>query len=255
MAEKQGMSMEPNRARFYNIIYETTFDEHERYNIGTYKEKKLHIILKKYFEEDPQYHEVKVNGFIADVCRDGGIVEIETSGFSGLGPKLEAYLPEYRVTLVHPLAAKKYVSWIDPETSEISPRKKSPKKETVYDTLFELVRILPYVNHVNLTIAAPLLEIDEYRMLDGWSRDRKRGSNRYERVPVDLIDIVTLQTDEDFRSCIPELLGETFTAKEFCKAAKVNERIGRGVMKVLETRGVLTKTGEKQGRSQLWMRR
>ena len=33
------MTMEPNRARFYNIIYETTFDEHERYNIGTYMEK------------------------------------------------------------------------------------------------------------------------------------------------------------------------------------------------------------------------
>ncbi len=247
--------MEPNRARFYNTIYSTTFDDHQRYNIGTYKEKKLHIILKKYFEEDSRYHEVKVNGFIADVCRDGEIIEIETSGFSGLGPKLEAYLPDYRVTLVHPLSAKKYVSWIDPETSEISPRKKSPKKETVYDTLFELVRILPYVNHENLTVASPMLEIDEYRMLDGWSRDRKRGSNRYERVPVDLIDMVTLHTDEDFRRQIPEILDEKFTAKEFCKAAKVSERIGRGVMKVLENRGVLEKTEEKQGRSQLWMRR
>lgn len=247
------MSMEPNRARFYNIIYNTTFDEHERYNIGTYKEKKLHIILKKYFEEDPAYHEIRVNGFIADVCRDGVITEIETSGFSGLGPKLEAYLPEYRVNLVYPLAAVKYVSWIDPETSEISPRKKSPKKANVCDAIFELVRILPYVNSANLTVAAPLLEIDEYRMLDGWSRDRKRGSNRYERVPVDLIDLVTLTTDDDYRAQIPGSLPEQFTAKEFCKAIRRDERIGRGVMKVLETRGVLMKT-EKQGRSQLWMR-
>ena len=247
------MSMEPNRARFYNIIYNTTFDEHERYNIGTYKEKKLHIILKKYFEEDTAYHEIRVNGFIADVCRDGVITEIETSGFSGLCPKLEAYLPEYRVNLVYPLAAVKYVSWIDPETSEISPRKKSPKKANVYDAIFELVRILPHVNSTNLTVAAPMLEIDEYRMLDGWSRDRKRGSNRYERVPVDLLDIVTLTTDDDYRAQIPESLPEQFTAKEFCKAIRRDERIGRGVMKVLETRGVLTKT-EKQGRSQLWMR-
>ena len=247
------MIMEPNRAKFYNTIYETTLDEHERYNIGTYREKKLHIILKKYFEEDPAYHEIKVNGFIADVCRDGEITEIETSGFSGLGPKLEAYLPEYRVNLVHPLAAKKYVSWIDPETGEISPRKKSPKKEGVWDTVFELVRILPYVNHENLTVIAPMLEIDEYRRLDGWSRDRKRGSNRYERVPVELMEIAVLHTDDDYRAQIPEDLPERFTAKEFCKAIKRNERIGRGVMKVLETRGVLVRT-EKQGRSQLWMR-
>jgi hypothetical protein len=145
------------------------------------------------------------------------------------------------------------VSWIDPETSEISPRKASPKKAAVCDTLFELVRILPYVNHENLTVVAPLMEIDEYRMLDGWSKDRKRGSNRYERVPVDLIDIVTLHTDDDYRAQIPDILPERFTAKEFCKAIRRDERIGRGVMKVLETRGVLIK-GEKQGRSQLWMR-
>ncbi len=249
------MSVEFNRARFYSIIYDTTFDEHERYNIGTYKEKKLHIILKKYFEDDTALHEVKVNGFIADICRDGEILEIETSGFSGLGPKLEAYLPEYRVTLVHPLAALKYVSWIDPETSEISPRKRSPKKASVYDTLFEMVRILPFVNHENLTVLSPLLEIDEYRMLDGWSRDRKRGSNRYERVPVDLIGMELLHTDDDFRRYVPESLPGKFTVKEFCKAAKISERTGRGVMKVLEVRKILEKTDEKQGRSMLWMRR
>jgi len=249
------ITMEPNRAKFYKIIYGTTFDDHQRYNIGTYKEKKLHIILKRYFEEDTQFHEVKVNGFIADVCRDGEIVEIETSGFSGLKPKLEAYLPDYKVTLVHPLAARKYVSWIDPETGDISPRKKSPKKVSVYDTLFEMVRILPYVNHENLTVAIPMLEIDEYRMLDGWSRDRKRGSNRYERIPVDLLDLVTLHADEDFRRQIPGELGEKFTAGDFCRAAKVNERIGRGVLKVMEMRGILEKTEEKQGRSMLWKRR
>ena len=85
--------MEINRARFYNIIYNSTLEGHERYNIGTYKEKKLHIILKKYFEENPEFHEIKVNGFIADICRDGIITEIETSGFSGLGPQLAASLP------------------------------------------------------------------------------------------------------------------------------------------------------------------
>ncbi len=170
--------MELNKARFYNIIYSTTLSEHERYNIGTYKEKKLHIILKKYFESDSAYHEIQTNGFIADIRRDDRIIEIETSGFSGLKPKLEAYLPEYYVTLVYPLAAKRYISWIDPETQEISPRRLSPKKANVYDAVFELVRILPYVNDEKLCIAAPLLEVDEYRMLDGWSRDRKKGSNQ-----------------------------------------------------------------------------
>ena len=240
--------MEINKARFYNSIYGVTLSEHERYNIGTYKEKKMHIILKRFFEDDEQYHEVPTNGYIADIRRDGNIIEIETSGFSGLKPKLEAYLPEYQVTLVYPLAAKRYISWIDPETQEISARRLSPRKANVYDVLFELVRILPYVKNEKLTILAPLLEVDEYRMLDGWSRDRKKGSNRYERIPVDLIDIVELKSDADYRKYIPAEIGADFTVKEFSKAVKIQENRARGVVKVLEERGVVVNKG-KVGRS------
>lgn len=240
--------MELNKAHFYNIIYNTTFDEHERYNIGTYKEKKLHIMMKKYFEPDPQYHEIPTNGFIADIRRDGIITEIETSGFSGLKPKLEAYLDEYRVNLVYPMAAKRYISWIDPDTHEISARRQSPKKANAYDALFEMVRILPYVGHKNLTILAPLLEIDEYRVLNGWSRDRKKGSSRYERVPTDLFEILEFHTDDDFRRWIPETCGEDFTVNDFAKAAKIQISDARAVIKVMEQRGVIKFTG-KQGRA------
>ena len=104
--------MEINKAHFYSVVYDTTFDEHERFNIGTYKEKKLHIILKKYFEPDERYHEIPTNGYIADIRKDNNIIEIETSGFSGLKPKLDAYLPTFHVTLVYPVAAKRYISWI-----------------------------------------------------------------------------------------------------------------------------------------------
>lgn len=245
--------MELNKAHFYNIIYNTTFDEHERYNIGTYKEKKLHIMLKKYFEPNTDYHEVPTNGFIADIRRDDCITEIETSGFSGLKPKLEAYLPEYRVTLVYPLAAKRYVSWIDPDTHEISPRRQSPKKANAYDALFEMVRILPFVKNEKLTILAPMLEMDEYRMLDGWSRDRKRGSNRYERVPVDLYDILEFSTDDDYRRYIPENCTDDFTVKDFAQGAKLSARDAYAVVKVLEERGVIKNTG-KQGRAFHFMR-
>ena len=130
--------MELSRARFYRVVTEAAEEEHRRGGIGTYREKKLHLILKNYFEEDPACQEVPTAGFIADVRRGDEITEIETAGFSGLCPKLAAYLPDYRVRLVHPLAGKKYVSWIDPETAEISPRRLSPKKESAYDLLFEM---------------------------------------------------------------------------------------------------------------------
>ncbi|MGN1409967.1 MAG: hypothetical protein ACI4XJ_07300 [Eubacteriales bacterium] len=245
--------MEINKARFYSIVYDTTLSEHERFNIGTYKEKKLHIMLKKYFEPDSAFHEIPTNGYIADIRRDGVITEIETSGFCGLKPKLETYLPEFKVNLVFPMAQQKYISWIDPDTSEITPRKKSPKKANAYDLLFELVYILPFVKNENLTIIAPLLEIDEYRLLNGWSRDRKRGSSKYESIPTDIFGMIVLSDDDDYRRLIPEACGMEFTVPEFAKAAKLQSRRAYAVVKVLNERGVIKVCGKK-GRAVLYSR-
>ncbi len=250
---KISLSMEVNKALFYKIVYDATLDNHLRYNIGTYKEKKLHIILKRYFEGNPVYHEISVNGYIADICRDGVITEIETSGFSGLKPKLEAYLPDYRVRLVYPLAYAKYVSWINPDSGEISSRKKSPKKATAYHAIFEMVRILPYVNNKNLVVLAPLLEIDEYRLLNGWSRDKKRGSDRYERIPSEILDILEFSADADFIRYIPESCEDSFTLADFSKAAHIDARESNGVVRVLTERGLLKRVG-KRGNAYLYAR-
>ena len=246
MAEKPvNGTMDVNKARFYSILYETTFDPHERFNIGTYKEKNLHRILKRYFEEDPQYQEVPTCGFVADIRRDGIITEIETNSFTGLKPKLEAYLPEYTVRLVYPVAAKKTVSWIDPATGDITARRPSPKRATVYDAIFELVRLLPYVNHERLTVLAVLLEVDEYRFLDGWSRDRKRGSHRFERMPADLYGIEELSSNDDLRRFIPERCTAGFSTADFAEAARIPVERARGVMKVFEARGLIGRTGKR----------
>lgn len=242
-----------NKARFYNITYNLTFDVHQRFNIGTYKEKTLHLALKRYFEENNDYHEVPTNGFIADIRRDGVITEIETHGFSGLGPKLKAYLPEYKVNLVYPLAAKKYVSWIDPDTRQITSRRPSPKKENVYDAIFELVRILPHVKHENLNIVVMLLEMDEYKLLDGWSYDRKRGAHRFERIPIDVFDMIEISTDADYIKYIPESCTDRFTVKDFAKGAKIDTYTAQAVVKVMEARGVIEKLG-KEGRSFIYSR-
>ena len=192
-------------------------------------------------------------GFVADIRRGDEITEIETSGFSGLGPKLAAYLPEYRVTLVRPLAGKKRIFWIDPETREISGPNRSPKKEGVYDLLSEMVRILPFAAEKNLTVLGPVLEVDEYRTADGWGRDGKRGSHRFERIPVELTDMIALSSDADYRSRIPDALGESFRVRDFASEARIGADMARAVLKVMEARGVVKRIG-KDGRSILFGR-
>lgn len=247
------MRILPNKAHFYKLCCDFIGKEQERYNIGTYKEKKLHIIMKHYFEPNNDYHEVPFEGYIADIKRDSAITEIETHGFTGLNDKLSAFLPHCSVNLVYPVPYRKSVAWIEPETGAISPKRRSPKKTDVYDVLFEMVRIIKHINHPNLTVTAVLLEMDEYRLLNGWSKDRKRGSERYEMIPTDICDIISFQSSDDFEEFLPDGCTESFTAKEFAKSAKLSMRKVYGVIKVFEEKGLLKRTG-KRGRSNLFSR-
>lgn len=247
------MKIEPNRALFYKLCYDFIGREQDRFNIGTYKEKKLHIIMKHYFEPDNDYHEVPYQRYIADVKRDDRITEIQTTGFSRMNGKLAAFLPDCKVNLVYPVPYHKMVAWIDPETGDISKKRRSPKKKGIYDVLFEMVRIPDFICDPNLTVTAVLLEMDEYRMLNGWSRDRKRGSVRYEMIPTDICEILEFKTDADYAEAIPESCTEDFTAAEFAKAARISTGRVYGVMKVLEIRGLIQRTGKK-GRSNLFSR-
>ncbi len=242
-----------DKERFSRIIYDMTLAEHERFNIGTYKEKKLHRILKLYLEADTNCHEIPHAGFIADIKRENRIIEIETSGFTGLREKLDAYLPTCQVTLVYPMTAIRYLSWIDPATGDITPKRRTSKKETAADLLFECIYIADYLTHPNLTVSGICLEMQEYRMLDGWSKDKKKGSHRYERIPTDYLGYISLHGKEDYEALIPRSCTKDFTMKEFCAAMGTNMYTGRAVMKIFKNWGLLIESGKK-GRCLLYSR-
>ena len=240
-------------ARFYQAVYDTTTEEHARFNIGTYREKKLHLILKRYFEPDSAYHEIPCGGFVADVLRDGHITEIEANSLTGLHEKLDAYLPAYTVDVVYPLAAKRYVVWIDPETGAMTRKRQSPKKASVYDAIAECIRLRGDLTRPGLRILATFLEMEEYRLLDGWSRDRKKGSHRYERIPLELQRIVVLSDKASFARWIPPELSDPCTVREFAKAAHLTRDRARTVLTVFVSVGVMEKNG-KRGRELLYRR-
>ncbi len=136
--------------------------------------------------------------------------------------KLDCFLADYLVTIVYPIPKVKYLSWIDEETGERTKPRKSPVRGSVYRAFYELYKIKPYLKDPNLRLCFPLLEIEEYRLLNGWSRDKKRGSCRYDRIPVSLLGEVRIQQAEDYKMLIPGDLPEPFTAKELGEA--VNEK-------------------------------
>ncbi len=219
--------------------------------IGTLGEKTLHAALKFYCQPDFDWHEVLIGRYVADILDNEHIVEIQTRQLWRLKQKLEAFLPNYPVTVVYPIAAKKWVSWIDPGTGETTSRRLSPKRGRVYDVFFELYALKCFLNHPHFSVTLPLLEVEESRLLCGWSADRKRGSRRFDRVPAALLDEMTLVESEDYQRLIPPGLPEAFDSVSFAKAAKIPRTHAQRGLNLLHTAGVIEKAG-KNGNLQLY---
>ena len=230
-------------------------------------EKRMHKTLKRYICPDESFHEARIKqsgearfsenesgrgGYIADVCVDGDIFEIQTAGFYPLKPKIDFYLKntDFTVTVVHPLIAEKWSVWVEPETGETTARRRSPKKEKPWDLLPEIFWLVEYLDSERLRFCIPVIEAEEYRILDGYGRDKKKRATRYERIPIALIDELDFGGNELAR-LLPEKLSREFTAVEFTRATGLRGRRAYYALKLLCLTGVAEK-GEKVGRSYIY---
>ncbi len=225
--------------------------QHDPHGFGTLQEKTVHAVMKLYYEPNDDYHEVPIEGFIADIYTGKRIIEIQNGNFNKLRPKLEAFLPLYPVTVVLPIPHFKWLIWMDEASGELSEKHKSPVTGNIYHAFPELYKIKQYLGHPNLSFAFPLLDIDEYRLLDGWSKNRKRGSHRYDRMPVALFDEITIERTEDFMQVVPYDLTEPFTVKDFAKAAKIHKDFASVTVSLLTHMKLLIRVG-KQGNAYLY---
>lgn len=242
-----------------NILYETSeYEDYEAFvnakdkiigkahnnkGIGTLSEKTLHAVLKLYYEPDEDKHEVAMSGYYADVYNDKGIIEIQTRQLNKLRDKLSVFLQDYHVTVVYPLPFNKWLSWVNPDNGEVQGRRKSPRHFTEYDAFYELYKIKSYLKNPNLSINLVLMDMEEYKLLNGWSYDKKRGSTRYDRVSVGIRRIVKFDRIEDYMQLVPADLKEDFTVKDFAMAAGVSVEASRYTLNILNYLEIVKRTG------------
>ena len=237
-----------DKERFLNSIAAVSTDS----GIGTLGEKTLHSVIKRYIEPNPECREVKVVGrIVADIYNSDGITEIQTRNYFALRKKLPKLLEIAPVTIVLPLPATKWVSWIDPETGDVSKRRKSPKSGRPHDGLYELSKIKDFLSDERLSILILMIDMDEYRNLDGWGNGGKRGSTRNERIPLELVTEYRLSSPEDYRMFVPEWLPSTFTLKNFEKAIKQSHTRATAALYLLRELGIVSLVG-KSGRENLY---
>lgn len=221
--------------------------------IGTLSEKTVHSVIKRYLSPDDQYHEVKLSGFVADIYNGTDIIEIQTRSFDKLRRKLQAFLTFSPVTIVYPIPHIKYLRWINPQTGEISPPRKSPKRGTPYAIFPELYKIKNYLTMPNLRIKIIMLDMEEYRYLDGWSQDKKKGSSRCDRIPTGLFDEIPINNSKDYQFFVPDALNETFTSKDYKKISGLSLSNAQTALNILHYMGCVERIG-KQGHAYLYSR-
>lgn len=217
----------------------------ERAGIGTLAEKTIHAVLKNYYAPDISHHEKKLAGFVADAYTGKEIFEIQTRNFNTLRRKLDAFLPLCDVNIVYPVAHIKYLRYIDPKTGEVTPPRKSPKRGSPYAVFPELYRIKNYITNEHLHIRIALIDVEEYRFLDGWSQNKRKGASKNDSLPLGLYEEFSIDHLGDYAKLIPPELPEPFTTKDFKKAAHVSQPLANVALNILNYVGAASRVGKK----------
>lgn len=225
--------------------------QRQRQGIGTLSEKTTHAIFKNFYAPDEDMHEIPIDNYVADIYTGSEIIEIQTRQFNKMRDKLTAFLPFYPVTIVHPIPREKWLYWIDEETGDRSKGRKSPRKGTAYEGFVELYKIKMFLKDPNLRIKLVLTDMEEYKLLNGWSKDKKKGSTRYDRIPLKIAEEIDIECLQDYMQFIPYDLIEPFTVKAFAKAAKINNQRAQVVIHILYHVGVIERIG-KEGNAFLY---
>ena len=145
-----------HKARFDRLCLEaasaprTNGDE----GIGTLGEKRMHAVIKRYICEDHTCHEVGVldTGYVSDVRIGNDVYEVQTGAFYPMKKKIAHYIEntDLTVTVVHPISVERWVTWVDAKTGEMTPRKRSTKRERAIHLLPELYCLIPYLGNERL---------------------------------------------------------------------------------------------------------
>ena len=213
--------------------------------IGTLGEKTVHKVLKCFFEPNEENHEVECLGSVADIKNGDDITEVQTGSLAVLLPKLERFLPHYKVQLVHPVCGEYRLKWIDEDG--VLTEGRTVRHSEIYSLGYELYSLRSLLTHPNLTLTVPILRLDDYRR-----RTRKARGSRVDRIPTGILDIVSFSCKEDYLCLLPDTLGDSFLAKDFNKAIKSRSRYDYYCLRLLVELGLLGR--ERKGSSYTYYR-
>ena len=220
--------------------------------IGVLREGPLHAAVKDLLARPGDVAEVKYGRYVIDLVRaDGELVEVQTGGFSPLGPKLDALLDEHRMRIVHPVPAQRRIIRVDANGEVLSSRR-SPLKGGVWDVFDRLVSFPSLLAHPNLTVEVLLCAEDHVRAPEaGRSRSGRRRRDPGERRLTEVVGSEVLASPADCAALLPDVLrAKPFTTRELATAVGCRMILAQRIAYCLRGMEVLADAG-KRGRAPL----
>jgi hypothetical protein len=206
-------------------------------------EKSLHNQLKNWYTKPGDRVEEPLDGYIVDIIREDLIIEIQTSNFSVIKPKLRVLTKEYKVRLIYPIPHIKWIIKLDKHGEQISKRR-SPKKGRIEEVFKELVYIPRLLEHPNLELEVLLVNMAEHRVNNSQGRWRRKW-RVLDRNLVNVIESQKFTSPTDFLKLIPDSLPHRFTARDFSKALKLHIRLARKMVYCLRIMGLIDLKGKR----------
>lgn len=222
------------------------------FRFSTLSERTLHRAVKDYLEPDRQYQEVPVAGFVADIFRDGQLLEVQTGSVTPLVKKLLRLPKEYPVTIVLPIVREKTLVTLS-EEGELLSRRRSPKKSGWWEAYYQLPRLLPLAERPGVRLRLILVDANEYRTETPSKRVGRSFCRRLDRVPTAFGEELDLAFPEELGALLPPGLPDPFTREELRKLTRLSVRGMSGGLSALMKLGAVRPAG-KDGRRTLYER-
>jgi hypothetical protein len=207
------------------------------------QESSLHNSLKQIYTKPGDLQEANIDGFKIDVFSPTALIEIQTSNFSAIRPKLIHLLERYCVLLVHPIAFEKWIITYSGVGDHPLRERRSPRRGRVEDIFLELIYLSKLLNHQNLHVEVLLVREKEIRRVDGRGSWRRGGISVIDHQLVEIVSARRFISLNDWTNLLPEELPIPFTVNDLGQKLSMDMRLARKMAYCLRYMGVLKVVG------------
>ena len=243
-----GIAFKTSKKWFWGVLHQETKnlkpEKTSSHLIGTLGEKSLHAALKVWCAQQGDRLEEWVDGFHIDIVRQGRLIEIQTTNFSSQKQKLKTLTKTHQLRLVFPIAMQKWIVRLAGDGHTCLGRRKSPKKENVFQLFGELVSIPDLIKRKNFSIEVLLIKAEEIRCDDGLGSWRRKGVSIMDRSLLDVVDSHIFNTPADFVSLMPADLPKRFSTLDLAKGIDQPRWLAQKMAYCLRIMGVVDAVGK-----------